>query len=260
MDIVRQEVGAFFILRLFWCHCVCALSRSASWLTSRVAVKEFVFAHALSTQDAAARGADRPGADCPAAASQAQGADHEPAGPRDPAVARREIVEEIVGEAGIMSFLRHPRILQIYGCSLTAQAIWIVSELCSLGSLRQVPPTPRPYRHAACFAQKLIPRPWVVKVLDDRRRDLPTPVRLQMAIDVAEGMSFLHARSPPIIHRDIKSHNLFVQVRCLRYRPRVLYIHDGLNAGNSARYVCRHGNFAASLARKMQWGRGEAAT
>lgn len=28
--------------------------------------------------------------------------------------------------------------LQLYGCSLTAQAIWLVSELCSLGSLRQV--------------------------------------------------------------------------------------------------------------------------
>ncbi len=51
---------------------------------------------------------------------------------------RREIIEEIVGEAGIMSYLRHPRILQLFGCSLTAQAIWIVSELCSQGSLRQV--------------------------------------------------------------------------------------------------------------------------
>ena len=51
---------------------------------------------------------------------------------------RRDIIEEIVGEAGIMSYLRHPRILQLFGCSLTAQAIWIVSELCSQGSLRQV--------------------------------------------------------------------------------------------------------------------------
>ena len=51
---------------------------------------------------------------------------------------RRDMVEEIVGEAGIMSYLRHPRILQLFGCSLTAQAIWIVSELCSQGSLRQV--------------------------------------------------------------------------------------------------------------------------
>ena len=54
------------------------------------------------------------------------------------AMHRRDIIEEIVGEAGIMAYLRHPKILQLYGCSLTAQAIWIVSELCSHGSLRQV--------------------------------------------------------------------------------------------------------------------------
>ena len=32
-----------------------------------------------------------------------------------------------------------------------------------------------------------------------------------MAVDVAEGMSYLHSRHPPIIHRDLKSQNLFVQ-------------------------------------------------
>ena len=51
---------------------------------------------------------------------------------------KRDIIEEIVGEAAIMSYLRHPRILQLFGCSLTVQAIWLVSELCSRGSLRQV--------------------------------------------------------------------------------------------------------------------------
>lgn len=33
-----------------------------------------------------------------------------------------------------------------------------------------------------------------------------------MACDVAEGMVYLHSRSPPIIHRDLKSHNLFIQL------------------------------------------------
>ncbi|CAN0402045.1 unnamed protein product, partial [Hapterophycus canaliculatus] len=51
---------------------------------------------------------------------------------------RNELIEEIVGEAAIMSVLQHPRILHLYGCSLTSQAIWIVSELCTRGSLRQV--------------------------------------------------------------------------------------------------------------------------
>ena len=124
---------------------------SASWQSSEVAVKEFVLAQAAF----------------------AGGAMH-----------RRDIIEEIVGEAGIMAYLRHPKILQLYGCSLTAQAIWIVSELCSHGSLRQV--------------------------LDDASLDLSLEARLRMAIDVAEGMLSPHTRDHPIVHRDLKSHNLFV--------------------------------------------------
>jgi len=69
----------------------------ANWRTSSVAVKEFVFAQAAVLGKS----------------SQKQ-----------------EIIEEIVGEAGTMSCLRHPHILQLFGCSLTAQAIWIVSEIC----------------------------------------------------------------------------------------------------------------------------------
>jgi len=83
-----------------------------------------------------------------------------------------------------MAILRHPNVLQLFGCSLTAQAIWIVSELCSLGSLRQV--------------------------LDDRDRALPDDLRVNLALQVAEGMSYLHNQDPAIIHRDLKSHNIFV--------------------------------------------------
>lgn len=124
---------------------------SARWSSASVAVKEFVFAQAAV-----------------AGKSSMQ----------------QEIVEEIIGEAGMMAILRHPNVLQLFGCSLTAQAIWIVSELCSLGSLRQV--------------------------LDDNDRVLPVEVRLSLALQVAEGMTYLHNQDPPIIHRDLKSHNIFV--------------------------------------------------
>jgi len=124
---------------------------SAKWGSSSVAVKEFVFAQA------AVAGRSRQ---------------------------QQAIVEEIIGEAGMMAILRHPNVLQLFGCSLTAQAIWIVSELCSLGSLRQV--------------------------LDDRERTLPLVTRLNLALQVAEGMAYLHSQDPPIIHRDLKSHNIFV--------------------------------------------------
>ncbi|CAM9995496.1 unnamed protein product, partial [Choristocarpus tenellus] len=63
---------------------------SGRWRSSSVAVKEFVFAQA-----AIAGGS----------------------------LQRNELIEEIVGEAAIMSYLRHPRILHLYGCSLTSQ-VW----------------------------------------------------------------------------------------------------------------------------------------
>lgn len=124
---------------------------SARWNSSSVAVKEFVFAQAAVIGRSSMQ---------------------------------QEIVEEIIGEAGMMAILRHPNVLQLFGCSLTAQAIWIVSELCSLGSLRQV--------------------------LDDRDRFLPDELKVNLALQVAEGMSYLHNQDPAIIHRDLKSHNIFV--------------------------------------------------
>jgi hypothetical protein len=124
---------------------------SARWRSASVAVKEFVFAQAAV-----------------AGKSSMQ----------------QEIIEEIIGEAGMMAMLRHPNVLQLFGCSLTAQAIWIVSELCSLGSLRQV--------------------------LDNNEKVLPVEMRLNIALQVAEGMTYLHNQDQPIIHRDLKSHNIFV--------------------------------------------------
>lgn len=154
---------------------------SATWQTSAVAVKEFVLAQAAF----------------------AGGSMH-----------RRDIIEEIVGEAGIMAYLRHPKILQLYGCSLTAQAIWIVSELCAYGSLRQV--------------------------LDDPAIALPLPSRLRMAIDVAEGMLYLHTRDSPIVHRDLKSHNLFVVDQNGQMKVRI-------GDWGSARAVAMSPNFSKTM-------------
>jgi hypothetical protein len=124
---------------------------SGQWRNNSVAVKEFVFAQA-----AIAGGS----------------------------LQRNNIIEEIVGEAGVMACLRHPKILQLYGCSLTMQAIWIVSELCMRGSLKML--------------------------LTDAKQDLPILKRLSIALDIADGMEYLHNRNPPIIHRDLKSHNIFI--------------------------------------------------
>ncbi len=124
---------------------------SGQWRNNAVAVKEFVFAQAAIVGES---------------------------------IDRMNLVEEIVGEAGIMACLRHQKILQLYGCSLTMQAIWIVSQLCQRGSLRMV--------------------------LNDQSLNLTTSMKLSLVMDVADGMLYLHSRVPPIIHRDLKSHNVFI--------------------------------------------------
>ena len=47
-------------------------------------------------------------------------------------------------------------------------------------------------------------------LLNDKTLDLPFLKKVSICLDVADGMLYLHTRSPPIIHRDIKSHNIFI--------------------------------------------------
>src|SRR4051812_16472921 len=54
-----------------------------------------------------------------------------------------------------------------------------------------------------------MPRGSVRDVLNSKE-SLPFRLRLKMALDAATGMNYLHHFDPPIMHRDLKSHNLLV--------------------------------------------------
>eukprot|EP01090_Pellita_catalonica_P020957 TRINITY_DN7711_c0_g1_i1.p1 TRINITY_DN7711_c0_g1~~TRINITY_DN7711_c0_g1_i1.p1 ORF type:complete len:530 (+),score=70.55 TRINITY_DN7711_c0_g1_i1:14-1603(+) len=87
-------------------------------------------------------------------------------------------------EAELMQTLRHPNVLQFLGACMIAPDICIVMEFMPRGSL--------------------------YKILHDNNIDLPWPLRKRMAVDAAKGMNYLHCSDPPILHRDLKSHNLLV--------------------------------------------------
>lgn len=91
-------------------------------------------------------------------------------------------------EASIMASLRHPNCVQYLGCCLDPPAL--VMEYCSRRSVDKI----------------------LADALNDDRasKQLDWVHLLGIATDAAKGMLYLHTRSPPIIHRDLKSPNLLV--------------------------------------------------
>ena len=99
-------------------------------------------------------------------------------------------VKEFAAEIRLMRDLRHPNIVLFLGAVVDAPSMCIVTELMKRGNLHSIL---HDYDNA------------VRETVADNGR-----LRLQMATDCARGMSYLHSRSPPIVHHDLKPANLLV--------------------------------------------------
>eukprot|EP01006_Ploeotia_vitrea_P013913 TRINITY_DN36548_c0_g2_i1.p1 TRINITY_DN36548_c0_g2~~TRINITY_DN36548_c0_g2_i1.p1 ORF type:complete len:313 (-),score=130.06 TRINITY_DN36548_c0_g2_i1:137-1075(-) len=86
-------------------------------------------------------------------------------------------------EMGLASRLQHRTLVRNFGVCVVPPDICLVSECMHRGSLFRVLTV---------------------------HKDLSVRRRLQMALDCAEALEFLHTRDPPILHRDLKSLNLLV--------------------------------------------------
>ena len=93
-------------------------------------------------------------------------------------------VKEFQMETEMLRRLRHPCIVLFMGTCSQGREMSIVTEFIERGSLREV--------------------------LSNENIVLEWNVLLNMAMDAAKGMNYLHTYSPPIIHRDLKSYNLLV--------------------------------------------------
>lgn len=91
---------------------------------------------------------------------------------------------EFEKEVYLMSNLRAPNVLQFLGAIYEPPNVIIVTEYMPRGSMYQV--------------------------LHDPDIDLGWDVVLGMLADTARGMNYLHECRPPVIHRDLKSHNLLI--------------------------------------------------
>jgi len=97
-------------------------------------------------------------------------------------------VEQFINEVQIFSTLSHPCLVRLYGCtSAHSPELLLVYEFISNGTLAD-------HLHG------------------NRRnpRGLPWYIRLNIAIQTAEALAFLHSVDPPIIHRDVKSSNILL--------------------------------------------------
>ncbi|KAK9816863.1 hypothetical protein WJX72_006274 [[Myrmecia] bisecta] len=99
----------------------------------------------------------------------------------------KRILKDLNREAFIMSTLRHPNVVTFYGMVLQRHRQALVMQYCDQGSLYHV--------------------------LHNDALALPWRRRLQMALNVAAGMEYLHSRPPPygpVVHGDLKSKNLLM--------------------------------------------------
>ncbi|XP_078446651.1 uncharacterized protein LOC144715584 [Wolffia australiana] len=95
-----------------------------------------------------------------------------------------EVINSFKQEVSLMKRLRHPNILLFMGSVTSPQRLCIVTEFLPRGSL-------------FLLLQRTSTK------LDWRRR-------VNMALDIARGVNYLHHCNPPVCHRDLKSSNLLV--------------------------------------------------
>ena len=97
-------------------------------------------------------------------------------------------VEQFVNEAAILARLRHPNLVMFYGCtSKESRELLLVYEFVQNGTVADHLHGHRAAEHA-----------------------LPWPLRLNIAIESAAALTYLHAIEPPIVHRDVKTNNILL--------------------------------------------------
>ena len=123
---------------------------------------------------------------------------------------------EFYDEVEIMAMISHPNLVNLSGITLVPE-LQIVMEYVPLGDLfGLLHPT----------QESNVPNS-ISKIPNE---EFPWRERLLIALDIAKGMNVLQSHSPPIVHRDLRSANIFVQSRSLNpYEVRVKVADFGLS-------------------------------
>ena len=108
----------------------------------------------------------------------------------------KQLIEDFFKEVTLMSKLSHPNVLLFIGvCVKNNGERFIITEMMARGSVFDL----------------IHPNLSFSAIRDpEADNELTSPRIHQILIQCARGMAYLHAFRPPIVHRDLKSHNLLV--------------------------------------------------
>ncbi|RZC74186.1 hypothetical protein C5167_049669 [Papaver somniferum] len=95
---------------------------------------------------------------------------------------------EFVNEIGMISALKHPNLVNLFGCCVEGNQLLLIYEYMENNSLAR-----------AIFGS------------EEQRLNLNWPTRLRICLDIAKGLAYLHEESRlKIVHRDIKPTNILL--------------------------------------------------
>lgn len=103
----------------------------------------------------------------------------------------REAIQQFVDEIKLMATCSHTRIVQFFGVAWTKESdLQLVTEYMERGDLRN-------YLDEAQTANPNKPVDWDLR-------------HINIALDVAEALVYLHSLDPPVVHRDLKARNVLL--------------------------------------------------
>jgi Leucine-rich repeat (LRR) protein len=119
-------------------------------------------------------------------------------------------------EIRFLGKFKHAAIVGLKGIVLDPPCI--ITEYCEGGNLFEYCHPPRDRVSARSNPGETSRAPSIDPTSIAASYPVNWSIRLKVALDIAEGMSLLHAHMPAIIHRDLKSPNILLQLSSTRHR------------------------------------------